>query len=303
MFGAGWVQGMHEELDIAVGAMFKKVASDSSAFIRDDVDTTIQKMIESVKRSKALGSVIAGAQNKSVYVRRLVVGRVTELIDLEGPKILNFREAERMLVCLTRLTGDKEGFIRYQARVSFAKLSSFDNFDKVAKKSLSEQLYKTARGVVDKIQKSGVGNPPSDPKARVRTGTTGSQGRSTRSASSVSGADSPSRQASASDGGGLLGSRNDSATSTTGAKKASARSRLGSTKRKPLSKLNSGPSLSSNALEELTGYLDGLTSKDWKARETAVTSVEAFAIREVRLRPRIFPRLNPRFLFYDVRGF
>jgi hypothetical protein len=179
-----------------------------------------------------------------------------------------------------------------------------DNFDRVVRKSLPEKMQEKVKAVTAKLRKSGLGEPPKDPRARR----TASSARSTSSASHSRSASSKGAAGGGRDGkhspglnwgvaadvasdagggagadataggGGGGGVRRGASVSARAARTLSGSSRSTSSPRRGKSSKQLGPSLNAAAVEQLDELETKLGSSDWKTRDEAVIASEAFAV-------------------------
>lgn len=298
------------ELDIMVAGLFKKVAASAGdAFVRADIDVTIAKMVDNVNHKKVLSAIMGGAQHRSQPVRQCCVETMIELIEAEGEKMLTFKEADRMLVSLSRFADDKDPYIRYVSRRGFFILMNSPAFEKMMRKALPEKQYSNMKTILDKLRSKGLGNPVANPRdkhqALSASLSKGSRSATTHSSSSYS---SPGRARSSSAGDSspatpLKTPAKDSRRANSGPSGTPGRikktpGRSNSARSAKSGKSNWGPSLSASALEELEGYIDKLGNKDWKTRDEGVIAAEELAIREgVKIQSamnKLFDAFTPR---------
>eukprot|EP00039_Didymoeca_costata_P020699 m.342134 g.342134 ORF g.342134 m.342134 type:complete len:1486 (+) comp21012_c0_seq1:282-4739(+) len=273
-------KGMHDELEKAVGALFKKLAAESSSiFIKEEIDATMTKIVACVRPSKALLAVITGTQHKAAAVRRLVGETLAELIRIDE-NMLQMKEVERLFSSLVRLLEDNDPTVRYAARKAFYLLQSRDSFDTICRRCLSDAQGRKVSGVVAKLREQGLGEPPLDPKARMSAGRL-SAGRARRDRRSSFSEESVRVSGSA-------GSERSSGSAPTNRKNASPRR----------AHSRALPKMSTEFMENLEDMIGQLGSSDWKIRETAVLALDSLIQEEgENLQPvivKIFDAFGPR---------
>jgi hypothetical protein len=300
-------KGMHEELDLVMSALYKKVSADAgNSFVQDALAVTCAKVVANASHRKVLGAVVAGAAHKTSLVRQVVFETIEELIAAEGSKILSFKEAERMMMCLIRCMDDKEGYNRYLGRRAFFLLMEFPDYPQFVRKSLPEKMQKSAAAVVDKLRKNGLGAPVANPrdKSMRMAGMSANRSASSAEPGSPRGRSMSAGESSLSTpSGGMSGGGSSSAGAASGLRSKSSggsglKRGVGSIRSAKSTKSQHGPSLSSASLEELESFVDKLGNSDWKVRDAGVIGMEHLAMREgIKMQSalnKLFDAFTPR---------
>ena len=270
-----------KELDAVVAALCKKAAAEAgSSFIIASITESMTRIIDAAATGKYIAAIIPHASHRTAIVRKMVVVRVTAVTERAQAKIFAVKDLERILAAMCKFSSDNDPIVRWYARKTFHIMSAHEQFDRIIQKSLPASLLKTASGIVDKVRRSGPGDPPKDAKARTvsagsdfrspaksaRRGVTAT-GRSDVSSPATPSSAAPARTPTARRTPAKVGSATPRRTGTGGAAAQAMR-----------------PALQ----EELDRLVTKLTSSDWKERDAAVDISEEMAAREGgALRPGI----------------
>jgi hypothetical protein len=270
-------KSMDKELVLAIGHLVKKIAGDGgSGFIRDEIAMTMGRLRSSgVSKLKILAALLPHHTNKAVAVKQMVLDNINELIPVVKSRALTYKDSELLLVVATKLTGDTDPHIRYNARRTFWLLSELDEFES-ALHALTGQTLTKAVAVMDKLRKNGLGDPPASTKPRmISAGSrddTGPPAQGSPVRSTTMRSQNPSRGPSARV---PVAPRTTSRNGAT----ASGSNRNGTTssvKRGGRGGNSAGGSapMSEHLREELEAVTGKLESTDWQARDTALQLVE-----------------------------
>jgi len=264
-----------KELELVVTTLAKKIAGDGgSGFIREEIDVTMGRLRSAgVSKLKLLSALIPHHANKAIGVRAMIIKNIGELIPKTKSKILTFRDSERLLLGVTKLTEDSDPNIRYHARRTVWQLMQLDGFDQAVHTLTGRPLAKAVE-VIDKLRKNGVGDPPASNKPRGISAA-GRDGHASPARSTTRGG-TDSRGVSA---------RAPAARAPTAPRTANGFDRSGhgsGLKRRSRSNSLSGtvPSMGEALREDLDRLVGELAASDWKARDAALKTVEEMVDRE-----------------------
>ncbi|XP_063039510.1 TOG array regulator of axonemal microtubules protein 1 [Engraulis encrasicolus] len=169
---------MDQELDVVARALLHK-ASESNAFIRQDVDAALDSMVQHCTATRSMSALLTGglghlnsvvrkctAQHMTTLVEKMGAGRV-----LSGGKDLT----DRILPAITKLAQDSSQEARYYGRRMLLFLSSHRDFDKMLEKYIPTKDQAAVRDTVFTLKTKGLGEMPQDtPSARGRRSLPGS---------------------------------------------------------------------------------------------------------------------------------
>ena len=263
-----------KELDAVVAALCKKAAAEAgSSFIIASITESMTRIIDATATGKYIAAIIPHASHKTAIVRKMVVVRVTAVTERAQSKIFAVKDLERILAAMCKFSSDNDPTVRWYARKTFHIMSAHEQFEKILQKSLPASLLATASGIVDKVRRSGPGDPPKDAKARTVSAGSGSMRSPAKSArrgvtaTGRPGVSSPATPSSA------ASARTPTARRTP-LKVGSATPRRGGTGGA------AGQAMRPALQEELDALVTKLTSSDWKERDAAVDMTEEMAARE-----------------------
>ncbi|XP_076155819.1 TOG array regulator of axonemal microtubules protein 1 [Alosa pseudoharengus] len=171
-------RGMDQELDVLARALLHK-ASESNAFIRQDVDAALDSMVQHCTPTRTMSALLTGGlSHLNSVVRKCMAQHMATLVEkigasraLSGGKDLT----DRILPAVTRLAQDSSQEARYFGRRMLLFLSSHRDFDKMLEKYIPTKDLATVRDTVFTLKTKGLGEMPQDtPSARGRRSLPGS---------------------------------------------------------------------------------------------------------------------------------
>ncbi|XP_055496342.1 TOG array regulator of axonemal microtubules protein 1 [Leucoraja erinacea] len=165
-------KNMDQELDVTVKILLHK-ASESSAFIREDVDKALNTMIISVTPARAISSLINGGLNHlNAVVRKCTAQHLANVVERMGTgRLLSGIKdiTDRLILAVAKFAQDGLQETRYYGRKMLSILMSHHDFDKVLEKLLSPRDLPYIRDTVNNLRQKGLGEMPLDtPSAKSR---------------------------------------------------------------------------------------------------------------------------------------
>ncbi|KAL0969200.1 hypothetical protein UPYG_G00223780 [Umbra pygmaea] len=165
-------KGMDQELEATAKALLQK-AGERNAFIRQDVDTALDSMVQHCTPTRSLNALLTyGLSHLISVVRKCAGHHMANLLEnmgaaraLSGGKDLT----DRILLAVTKLSQDSSQEARYQGRRMLLFLSSHRDFDKMLEKYIPAKDLTSIRDAVFTLKTKGLGDMPQDtPSARSR---------------------------------------------------------------------------------------------------------------------------------------
>lgn len=151
------------DLDIIVQALLNK-SIENNGFIRDDIKKALTTMLDSITHWRlALSLLNLGANHKNQLCRRLTSQFVARLVDKMGPAkcLVGAREISAHLIpAAAKFAQDNSPQTRYFGRLILLKLMQHGAFDRLMRKNLTPNLYKSTIGILESIKRRGAGEPP-----------------------------------------------------------------------------------------------------------------------------------------------
>lgn len=153
------------ELDIIVQALLHK-SMENTAFIRDDIRRSFFLMSDNLTQWRLANCLIAqGGSHRNVHVRRMASQFVAYLVDRMGAAkcLVGARDIALSLIpAAARFTQDSSPHTRYYGRVILDKIMSHGAFERLARKHLTPNLYRSTLGIIESIKRRGPGEPPAE---------------------------------------------------------------------------------------------------------------------------------------------
>uniref|UniRef100_W5MZP9 TOG array regulator of axonemal microtubules 1 n=1 Tax=Lepisosteus oculatus TaxID=7918 RepID=W5MZP9_LEPOC len=171
-------RGMDQELDGTVKVLLHK-AGESNAFIRQDVDNTLDCVVQSCTPTRALSALLTGGlSHLNSVVRKCTAQHLVDLVERMGPaRLLSGTKdlTDRMLPAVARLAQDSSQETRYYGRQMLFSWMTHPDFDKMIEKHLQPKDLIAIRDTVSTLRTKGLGEMPLDtPSARGRRSLPGS---------------------------------------------------------------------------------------------------------------------------------
>ncbi|XP_051874923.1 TOG array regulator of axonemal microtubules protein 1 isoform X2 [Pristis pectinata] len=165
-------KNMDQELDITVKVLLHK-AGESNAFIREDVDKTLNAMVLNVTPARAVSSLINGGLNHlNAVVRKCTAQHLANVVERMGAgRILSGIKdiTDRVVLAVAKFAQDGSPETRYYGRKMLSIMMPHHDFDKVLEKHLSPRDLPYIRETVNNLRQKGLGEMPLDtPSAKIR---------------------------------------------------------------------------------------------------------------------------------------
>ncbi|KAK3093087.1 hypothetical protein FSP39_010926 [Pinctada imbricata] len=178
-------KAMDADVEITAKALLAK-NGESNGFIREDVEKTLQALVDNVSLQRTLLALIAGgATHKNVQVRKTTSHFVVEVVERMGPgKILSGVKdiTDRVLPTAAHFAMDSSQETRYNGRKILSLLMSHPDFDKMLSKHLPANTLRNIKDIVENLKAKGLGEMPHESSSAR-----GGRGPASRSSSTVRG--------------------------------------------------------------------------------------------------------------------
>ncbi|MEE6492442.1 hypothetical protein FKM82_016578 [Ascaphus truei] len=172
-------KNMDFELDNCVKVLLHK-AGEPNIFIREDVDKTLDAMVQNVTPGRALASLLNGGQSHlSSAVKKCTAQHLSGLVEKMGPgRILSGIKdiTDRTLPAIVKFAQDGSQETRFFGRKMLHFLMSHPDFDKMLEKYIPTKDLPYIKDLTRNIQQKGVGEIQDAPSARGRRSCHGSVG-------------------------------------------------------------------------------------------------------------------------------
>ncbi|XP_072347444.1 TOG array regulator of axonemal microtubules protein 1 isoform X2 [Scyliorhinus torazame] len=165
-------KNMDQELDNSVKILLHK-ASESNAFIREDVDKALNAMVMNVSPARALLSLISGGLNHlNAVVRKCTAQHLANVVERIGAgRLLSGIKdiTDRIIHAVAKFSQDGSQETRYYGRKMLFIMMSHHDFDKMLEKHLPPRDLPYIRDTVNNLRQKGLGEMPLDtPSAKGR---------------------------------------------------------------------------------------------------------------------------------------
>lgn len=165
-------KNMDPELDCVVKGLLHK-ASETNAFIRDDVDRALNAMVLHVTPARALTSLLnGGLSHVHLGVRKCTAQHLSEVVARMGPgRILSGIKdvTDRILPAIAKLAQDGSQETRYYGRKMLFLLMSHPDFDKMLEKYVLPKDLPHIKELANNLRQKGLGEMPIEtPSAKGR---------------------------------------------------------------------------------------------------------------------------------------
>lgn len=158
-------RGMDQELEGTVKALLH-TAGKSNAFIRQDVDTALDCMVQHCTPSRSISALLTGGlSHLSAVVRKCTAQHLSSLVEKVGAaRLLSGGNdlTDRVLSAVTKLAQDSSREARYFGRRMLLFLSCHPDFDKILEKYIPTKDLPTVRDTVLTLKTKGLGEMPQD---------------------------------------------------------------------------------------------------------------------------------------------
>lgn len=153
------------ELDVIVQALLLK-SIENTAFIRDDIRKALSTILDHVTQWRFANALIHhGSNHKNMHVRRMASRFVAQLVERMGPTkcLIGAREISAQLIPATaKFAQDSSPHTRYYGRLILAKLLHHNAFDRLLRKNLAPNMYRSTIGIIESVKRRGPGEAPPD---------------------------------------------------------------------------------------------------------------------------------------------
>lgn len=171
-------KAMDQELEGTVKALLHK-AGESNAFMRQDVDTALDCMVQHCTPTRSINALLTGGLGHlNAVVRKCTAHHLANLIDKVGAaRLLSGGKefTDRIVPAIAKLSQDSSQEARYFGRRMLLSLSSHPEFDKILEKYVPTKELPTIRDTVLTLKTKGLGEMPLDSQsARGRRSLPGS---------------------------------------------------------------------------------------------------------------------------------
>ncbi|KAG8449147.1 hypothetical protein GDO86_015992 [Hymenochirus boettgeri] len=150
---------MDYELNNSVRVLLHK-AGESSVFIREEVDRTLNAMVQNVTPGRALASLISGGlRDLNNTVKKCAAQHLCNLVEKMGPAhILSGKDITSLAIpAIAKFALDGSHETRYFGRKMLHFLMSHPHFDRMLEKNIPQRDLPYIKNLVKNIQQKGIG--------------------------------------------------------------------------------------------------------------------------------------------------
>lgn len=152
-------------LESIIQALLLK-SMENTAFIRDDIRKAFSTMLDHVTQWRFANALIHhGTNHKNMHVRRMASQFVALLVERMGATkcLIGAREISAQLIPATaKFAQDSSPHTRYYGRIILAKLLHHNAFDRLLRKNLTPNMYRSTIGIIESVKRRGPGEAPPD---------------------------------------------------------------------------------------------------------------------------------------------
>lgn len=153
------------EMDIIVQALLQK-SMENTAFIRDDIRRAFSSMCENLTQWRLANCLISqGGSHRNVHVRRMASQFIAYLVDRLGPAkcLVGARDIGANLIpAAARFAQDSSPHTRYYGRLILDRLMTHGAYERLARKYMAPNLYRSTVGIIESIRRRGPGELPAE---------------------------------------------------------------------------------------------------------------------------------------------
>ncbi|XP_076834570.1 TOG array regulator of axonemal microtubules protein 1 isoform X2 [Brachyhypopomus gauderio] len=165
-------KGMDQEVEATAKVLLHK-AAESNGFIRQDVDTALESMVQNCTPIRSMNALLAGGLcHLNAVVRKCTAQHLATLVEKIGAgRLLSGAKdvTERIIPAVSMFAQDSSQETRCFGRRMLLFLSSHRDFDKMVEKYIPAKNLATIRDTVLTLKSKGLGEMPQDtPSARGR---------------------------------------------------------------------------------------------------------------------------------------
>jgi hypothetical protein len=173
---------MEKELPATVDALQRKASAEASVFIKEDVERAMGVMILCQNPSKVLPALLPLAESKHGQVRCSTAYFLTETVGRLGEKVVEHKDAERLLKTIASLLQDQLPAARYNARKLLFVLAPLSTLDRYIDKHTQGNDQKLMKTTLEALRTKGLEEPTATTTlgrgtARPRVGSTTRPGK------------------------------------------------------------------------------------------------------------------------------
>nr|CDJ90394.1 HEAT domain containing protein [Haemonchus contortus] len=150
---------MDMELDKLCMILINKAGDVSNAFIREDANEALTKVVNYASANKALQAIItAGSKSKNNTTRASCASFVGTLVSRLGTAAVlsSPDQLSKLVTQLLAFSRDPNPHVRMYGKQTLVYLSQDANFDRQLKKAVSDAEYRAVRAILDDIDKKGL---------------------------------------------------------------------------------------------------------------------------------------------------
>lgn len=159
-------RSVEPELELIVQALLHK-SIENTAFIRDDIRQSLSRVLDSVTQWRfALALMHHGANHKNAQVRRMSSHFLAQLVERMGAAkcLVGARDISAQLIpAAAKFAQDNSPQTRYYGRLILSRIMHHGAFERLLRKNVVPNLYRSTVGVIESIKRRGAGEPPTDP--------------------------------------------------------------------------------------------------------------------------------------------
>ena len=143
-----------------VTTILVKAGGEASGFIKDDAETAMMEVVDSLSPFKVISALLPHTAHKNREVRRMAGKMLVPSLGRAGPKMLSHREAPVLLRSMAKLVSDGDQETRYFGRVLANELMQFGDHEAAIQRHLDARQQRDLLGAIETVRKKGVGAPP-----------------------------------------------------------------------------------------------------------------------------------------------
>ncbi|EDQ90968.1 uncharacterized protein MONBRDRAFT_18189 [Monosiga brevicollis MX1] len=147
---------MEKYIDKVIATLQKKVGAEASSFIREDVTRVLGVILYTANPIKSLGALLSSAESKNKDVRTIAVQFMCEAVGRIGDRVLDIRDADRLLKMMAQFVQDSAPEVRQHARRVLFLLVQLDNFDAIVAKTLTGTALRDMQAAAESLRKRGL---------------------------------------------------------------------------------------------------------------------------------------------------
>uniref|UniRef100_A0A8R1I8G4 TOG domain-containing protein n=1 Tax=Caenorhabditis japonica TaxID=281687 RepID=A0A8R1I8G4_CAEJA len=146
------------EMEKICAVLMTKSGDVSNAFIRDDANDSLNKLVKAATAGKALqGIILAGAKSKNNTIRSSCATFVYDIITIQGSSAIlsNPNALSTIFPVLIQFSKDQSQIVRTPGKQALCFLAKDPNFDRILRKNASESEAKAIREILANVERRG----------------------------------------------------------------------------------------------------------------------------------------------------